>query len=177
MNKLSRPFLVVIAVTCVALIQTDDVFAWVVNKGQCRQNLVLTPGSSLRFGNVINSGGGSITVQPAISPSPSYSMVTPASGSVSAASFAGSEPGANTPGETTGCPTLAVEVDVSGGVTLTGPGGATMTATLTDSVTQSGTGFWNFYTTDLYVGGTLTVNAGQIGGSYSGTFSITVNYP
>lgn len=61
---------------------------------------------------------------------------------------------------------------------LTGPGTAMPLALTTDktSGTTATTTLYALATDEFYVGGTLTVPANQIPGSYSGTYSVTVAY-
>jgi type 1 fimbria pilin len=66
---------------------------------------------------------------------------------------------------------LAYEVSIPSTVTLNGPG-APMTATLSlDTATGTLSG-----SNSHYVGATLAVGAGQTAGTYSGSFTVTVNY-
>ena len=71
----------------------------------------------------------------------------------------------------TGASGASYSVTVPASVSLTGPGTA-MTATLTNDGGGSLTGG-----TDTFnVGGTLSVGASQTAGSYSGTYTVSVNY-
>lgn len=78
--------------------------------------------------------------------------------------------------DVTGSGTLIYDITLpnDGVVTLTGPGAAMSVDTFTDSVAGSsslaaGTGTFD-------VGATLTINAGQTAGPYTGTYDVTVNY-
>ena len=80
---------------------------------------------------------------------------------------------------------LLISVSGSTSVTLSRAGGGAtpMTATLTRAASTSGGGIALLGTTLLpsgvqtyYIGGTLTVPANQPEGTYSGTFTLTVNY-
>ena len=100
--------------------------------------------------------------------------VTAAGGTVSAATFSGTDPGIN-PNPPAGCTTRTITVTV-GNAILTGPGSDMTVNAMTDSVTESGTGLWDYKTVPIYVGGTLNVNGNQAMGSYSGIFTITIAY-
>jgi hypothetical protein len=148
-------------------------YAWPANGGNCTANMVLTAGQTLSFGSIIGSaGGGSVTVTTA--GGISAIGVTPAGGTVQPATFTGTDPGINA-NPPAGCTTRTVTVTV-GNATLTGPGTSMTVNAMTDSVTESGTGLWNYKTTPIYVGGTLNVNGSQAVGPYSGTFTITIVY-
>lgn len=76
----------------------------------------------------------------------------------------------------TGQPSHPFTISLSGSpITLTGPGG---TMSLTLSASPSGSSiFSGVGTAALNVGGTLSVNANQPDGDYTGTFTLTVAYP
>jgi hypothetical protein len=153
------------------------VHAWPANDANCTANMVLSAGNSLNFGAIVGSaGGGSVTVTTGSTISSSIG-VTPAGGTVSAATISGTDTGVNA-NPPTGCTTKSLTVTV-GGATLTAMGtGMTMTVNaMTDSVTESGTGLWDYKTTPISIGGTLNVNPNQDGGNYSGTFTVTITYP
>ncbi|HEY7806190.1 MAG TPA: DUF4402 domain-containing protein [Croceibacterium sp.] len=148
--------------------------------------IVLTAGSivkltDLTFGNIIPSGGGGTVV---LTPSASATCTTPAtlvhSGACTAATFA-----------IRGKRNQRVRIrDGAAAITLTGPGGATMTVdTFTDAVTgmtaSNGGNGWNFgnwLITDpsgnagFWVGGTLHVAANQAPGVYNGTLLIQIQF-
>ncbi|MDD4429599.1 MAG: DUF4402 domain-containing protein, partial [Paludibacter sp.] len=64
-------------------------------------------------------------------------------------------------------------ISLPSSVTIAGPSGASMS--LTDFTENSGN-VLNGGTNSFYVGATLNMNARQRGGSYSGTFSVSVDY-
>lgn len=78
--------------------------------------------------------------------------------------------------DVTGAGTLAYDITLpaDGVVTLTGGGPAMAVDSFTDSAggSSSLTGGADSFT----VGATLTINAGQAAGAYSGTYDVTVNY-
>ncbi len=165
-------FGVIMALLAVIAMRPNVAHAWSANGANCTANMVLTAGQTLSFGTIIGSpGGGTVIVSTASGIT--AAGVTPAGGTVTAATFSGDDPGVN-PNPPTGCTTRTVTVTV-GTATLTGPGTMLVDA-MTDSVTESGTGLWNYKTTPIYVGGTLNISAGQQVGSYSGTFTITIVY-
>jgi len=71
----------------------------------------------------------------------------------------------------TGASGATYSVTIPGTVSLTGPGTA-MEVTLTDP----GSGTLTGGTDTFNVGGTLAVGANQTAGSYSGTYTVSVNY-
>ncbi len=71
----------------------------------------------------------------------------------------------------TGASGATYSVTIPATVSLTGPGSA-MTVTLTDP----GAGTLTGGTDTFNVGGTLAVGASQTAGSYSGTYTVSVNY-
>jgi len=73
-----------------------------------------------------------------------------------------------------GSGTLAYTIDAIADTTLTGPGAAMTVSAFTDSL--GGVGALTGGTQDFTVGATLTINAGQVAGAYSGTYDVTVNY-
>lgn len=166
-------FGVIVALLAVIAMRPNVAHAWATNGANCTANMVLTAGQTLSFGAIIGSlGGGTVTVSTA--GGISAAGVTPVGGTVTAATFSGDDPGVN-PNPPTGCITRTVTVTV-GTATLTGPGLNMTVNAMTDSVTQGGTGLWNYKTTPISVGGTLLVNGSQTAGSYSGTFTITIVY-
>jgi Mat/Ecp fimbriae major subunit len=66
-----------------------------------------------------------------------------------------------------------IDVTHSPTATLTGPG-ASMSLALASSA--SSITFDSALLEDIFVGGTLTVGANQVAGTYSGTFSVTAEY-
>ncbi|MEE8482737.1 MAG: DUF4402 domain-containing protein [Acidiferrobacterales bacterium] len=163
----------VMAMSALAVVQPKLAYAWPANVANCTANMVLTQGNTLSFGAIVGSvGGGTVTV------STSSALVavgvTAAGGTVSAATFTGTDPGIN-PNPPAGCTVRSIIVTV-GTATLTGPGANMTVNAMTDSVTESGTGLWDYKTVPISVGGTLNVNGNQMAGSYSGTYTITITY-
>ena len=134
--------------------------------------ITITKTTDMSFGNIIPSATLAGTVVLAPDGTPTYTNVTAtalpsATATISAASFdVGGTPDA----------TYAITLPFAA-LTLTGPGGATMTAdTFTSNPgatgTLDGTG-----AEVLNVGATLNVAAAQAAGTYtSGNFDVTVNY-
>lgn len=131
--------------------------------------------ADLEFGQIISGAtGGTVTISALTGAATSAGGVTAAGGPTGRAVFQGT--GAN----------FLMIVTGSNSATLARAGGGApaMTAVLTRarqngasavalpaSAIIFGSGFQTFY-----VGGTLTVPAGQPDGDYSGTFTVTVNY-
>ncbi|MDQ4418996.1 DUF4402 domain-containing protein [Sphingobium sp. DEHP117] len=126
------------------------------------QAQTVTKTADLVFGKIVRgSSNGTLSVSTAgarTCPAPLTCM-----GAVSAARFT-----------ITGTNNRDVSISVSPSVTLTASGGATMTATLTNSPTQLR--LKNASTNAFTVGGSLTISGTQTAGSYTGTFTVTVNY-
>lgn len=126
---------------------------------------VLTPiaisaGTALNFGTLsANASGGTVTVTAAGARSTTGTVVV-TSGAFSAASFTVTG---------TGSSTFAVTYPASFNVTS---GANNMAVT----VTGAATGTLASGTATLPVGGTLTVGAAQAAGSYTGTYTMTVEY-
>ncbi len=169
-----RLFFGVIMTLAAVAMRPEVAHAWATNGANCTSFIVLTAGQTLSFGSIIGSaGGGTVTVSTASGIT--ATGVTSVGGTVTAATFTGTDPGVN-PSPPTGCTTRTVTVDVAGGATLIGPGTNMTVSAMTDSVTENGTGLWDYRSVPIYVGGTLNVNASQATGSYSGTFTITITY-
>jgi Mat/Ecp fimbriae major subunit len=125
--------------------------------------LTLANTSALEFGAVVASGVAG-SVQIAVGGGRTCGGGITCSGTVSAAGF---DVTGGTAGEN-------VTINADPSVTLNGPGGATMTASLVESaavVQLDATGEATFT-----VGGTLTVGANQAQGNYVGNFDVTADY-
>jgi hypothetical protein len=125
--------------------------------------LTLTNTSALEFGAVVASGTAG-TVQIAVGGGRTCAGGITCSGTVSAAGF----------DVTGGTASEFVTINADPSVTLAGPGGNTMTASLIESsnlVQLDATGEASFT-----VGGTLTVAASQAQGNYVGNFDVTADY-
>lgn len=148
--------------------------------------IVLTAGSivkltDMQFGTLIPSGGGgTVVLTPSAAPTCNVPSTLVHSGTCVAADFA-----------IRGKRNQRVRIrDLANTVTLTGPGGATMTMdTITDAVTGmtatgngQGWNFGNWLITDpsgnaeFWVGGTLHVAANQTPGVYNGTLTIQIQF-
>ena len=75
----------------------------------------------------------------------------------------------------TGTPSAAVSISFSSGDTLTGPGAAMSLGNFAHDAGGS-PAFDGSGALALNVGADLGVNAGQVGGAYSGTYTLTVDY-
>jgi len=67
---------------------------------------------------------------------------------------------------------MIVDINFGSAVTLTGPG-TNMTVDTWDISTKPANPSTKYNSGDIYIGGTLHVNANQAPGSYTGTFSVT----
>lgn len=131
-------------------------------------------GTDLSFGNIMPSATLAGTVAVAPNGSPTYTDVTAslsptATAAVTAAVFT-----------VTGTPDATYDIGLPAGtITLTGPGGNTMTAGsfVSDPDITAGHLSDPGGTETLRVGATLSVSANQAAGTYiSGNFTVTVNY-
>jgi hypothetical protein len=130
--------------------------------------LTVVKASDLDFGNVIVRGAGTVIMDPASGGLTTSATLTPAGGTPHPAKFT-----------TTGSRNSIVLIHVpTSPTTLTRVGG---TETMTVSNwTQDGPVNRRFSTSqtfDFQVAGQLNVAAGQADGNYTGTFTITVQYP
>lgn len=125
--------------------------------------LIITQDTAMDFATIqADSTGDTITLtltDAVLSPGASTFSGTPASADFSV----------------TGTPNAAVTISFSSGDTLSGPGAP---MTLGNFQNDAGTtpqidGTGNFSVT---VGADLTVNANQVGGAYSGTYTLTIDY-
>lgn len=127
--------------------------------------LTVTNTSALQFGQIAANNGGTVSVNANGSASASGSIVS--TGTRAPATFA-----------VTGSPNASVIVTLpSGPINLTRSGGSETMAVSAFNTDPSGgfqldsSGAGNFA-----VGGTLTIAANQVPGSYSGSFSVSVEY-
>ncbi len=128
--------------------------------------LTHTSGDALDFGTIAVSGttGGTVTV-----PTSGAAVYT---GVANVGTVAGS-PDSFTVGGDTG---RSVSISVTSNTTLTGPAGATPMA-LTIDASAAPTSIAAAAASNLFnVGGTLTVNANQAVGSYTGSYVLTATY-
>ncbi len=132
----------------------------------------ITKDVDMAFGNIaVNTNSGTV-VMTAASPAtrtPSGGVTLPAvTGTVAAAEFT-----------VTGQVNSAYTIGLPTSATITGPGSNTMTVnSFTSSLSGNGTGgnTGSSGSQDSYVGATLNVGASQVPGTYTGTFTVTVNY-
>lgn len=121
----------------------------------------ITAGTALNFGTLAgNASGGSVIITPAGARSTTGSVVVTAAASYTAASFT-----VTGTGSSTFAVTYPTSFNVTSGVN-----------TMAVSVTGASTGTLSGGTAALPVGGTLTVAANQAAGSYTGSYTMTVEY-
>jgi hypothetical protein len=122
--------------------------------------IAITQDTALAFGNIgPSAASGTVTISTAGAKSVTGG-VTDLGGSAAAGEFT-----------VTGASGASYSVTVPASVSLTGPGTA-MTATLTDDASGTLTGGSETFN----VGATLSVGANQATGSYSGTYTVSVDY-
>jgi hypothetical protein len=127
----------------------------------------ITSSTDLRFGNVAASPtlAGTVLITPAGVRTAGGGATLPAvTGTFGVATFTVNGEGTST-----------YAITLPGTTTLTGTPSGTMTVDNFSS-TPSVTGTLAGGTQNITVGGTLNVGAAQAAGSYTGTFSVTVNY-
>lgn len=130
---------------------------------EIQQAIVITENTAMDFATIVaDPAGDTVTLTPIggiSSTGASTFSGTPAAGDFSV----------------TGTPSAAVTISYSAGDTLTGPGAAMPLGTFVHnaggSPAFSGAGALAFN-----VGANLTVGAAQTGGSYTGTYTLTVDY-
>ena len=167
MKQLSKLF----AITIVALLYAVNTFGQVSVSANATATIItpisITNSTDLRFGNVAANPTltGTVVITPAGLRSAGGGATLPViTGTFGVATFT-----------VTGEGTSTYAITLPGTVTLTGTPGGTMTVDNFAS-TPSGTGTLAAGTQNVTVGGTLNVGAAQAAGSYTGTFSVTVNY-
>jgi hypothetical protein len=129
----------------------------------------LTKTQDLSFGSIVHTGSSAGTVSIA------------ANGTRTASSgifVAAGEPGAAGTFTVQGATSCVYSIAFTATpITLTGPGGATLSVALTSSPSGQGTlSSASPGTQTLYVLGTLSVGASQAAGTYAGTYTLTVSY-
>jgi hypothetical protein len=127
--------------------------------------LTNTGGTGLRFGNVVASTAAGTIVVASDGTRSWTGGATGISGLPVGAALFGVTGGANRTFTIT-LPSSTTITDGTNDMTVD-----TFTSSLASPATLNGSG-----TASFNVGGTLTVNAGQVAGSYTGTFSVTVAY-
>lgn len=132
-----------------------------------QQELSLQNTRSLSFGGFVAGSGGSVTLSPGGERSAAGSVVlVPSDNGQSAQFTVEGEPDA----------TYFIDLPADSSVVLTGPG-ADMTLTdFTSEPSGAGGQLNSAGSQTLSVGATLHVQDGQTAGSYSGSFSVTVDY-
>ena len=127
--------------------------------------LTVTNTSALQFGQIAANNGGTVSVNANGSASASGSIVS--TGTRAPATFA-----------VTGSPNASVIVTLpSGPINLTRSGGSeTMAVSAFNTAPSGGFQLDSSGAGSFAVGGTLTVAANQASGSYSGSFSVSVEY-
>ena len=134
--------------------------------------LIVTPlrlvyDQPLSFGNLIPSAAaGTATIDPFTGVRTVTGGVTMAGGTVTRARFTGRT-----------SPPSHLKIDIpNGSITLTGPGGATMTVSNFSLNGDKNDWVAADTTFEILVGGRLNVGANQPAGLYTGTFDVTVTY-
>jgi len=122
--------------------------------------IAVTQDTALAFGNIGPSAAAGTVIVSLAGAQSVTGGVTALGGTVAAGAFT-----------VTGASGATYSVTIPGTVSLTGPGTA-MEVTLTDP----GSGTLTGGTDTFNVGGSLAVGANQTAGSYSGTYTVSVNY-
>lgn len=122
---------------------------------------------ALSFGSFVAGAGGTVTISPAGDRSATGSVVLiPSGGGQSAEFTVQGDPNA----------TYSIDLPADGTVVLTGPGADMALTNFTSSPSGAGGQLGASGSQALSVGATLHANDGQASGSYSGSFSVIVNY-
>jgi hypothetical protein len=129
--------------------------------------ITISQTQAISYGTIaVTNGGGTVTI------SPSGTVSAPGGYTVSGATSAGKF-------HVTGKQNCAVIISFLAG-SLTGPGTAMAIGNFTNNAGASPSlniaGAGSLGSLDFSVGGDLTVNSNQVGGSYSGTYTVTVIY-
>lgn len=127
--------------------------------------LTVTNTADLRFGQIAANTGGSVIVNADLSVSSSGDLIS--TGTRAPATF--DVTGAPNAVVIVSLPTAAVDLTRSGGTETMSLSGFNTDPNGAFQLDTSGAG-------SFAVGGTLTVNSGQVAGTYSGTFSVSVEY-
>lgn len=127
--------------------------------------LTVTNTADLQFGQIAANTGGSVTVNADLSASSTGDLIS--TGTRTPATFAVT--GAPNAMVIVSLPTAAVNLTRAGGTETMSLGGFNTDPNGAFQLDGSGAG-------NFAVGGTLTVAGGQVAGSYSGTFSVSVEY-
>ena len=139
------------------------------------QQLSLSNARGLDFGRFVAGSGGTVIVSPAGLRSRTGAVVLLTSPNAGQALFNASRISGIGSGSGTDTTTaVSISLPANGSVWLTGSGGGTMAVNNFVS-TPAATGSFQAPMT-LTVGATLTVAPNQAPGTYTGTFSVTVNY-
>ena len=120
----------------------------------------------LSFGDVSSTGGATITMSSAGTRSITSGTAT----------LDPSAPGTNAVFNITGQQNTAVTVTLPTSTTLTGPGAAMTVNNFTSNPATGSTTLDSSGNLTLNVGADLIINSGQVPGSYTGTYTITISY-
>lgn len=154
------------AATLLALLGTASPPAWAANCDETSNPITISQTQPISYGTIaVTNGGGTVTI------SPSGTVSAPGGYTVS---------GITSPGKfhVTGKQNCAVAISFLAG-SLTGPGTAMAIGNFTNDAGASPAlthMAGSQGSLDFSVGADLTVNSNQTGGSYSGTYSVTVIY-
>lgn len=123
----------------------------------------------LAFGKFVAQGGGSVTVQPSGARMATGGVLLIASGAGTSASFTVSDSDPANADKS-----FIISLPPDGSVTLSGSSGSMAVNVFTSQPAETGTLVAGSQT--VQVGATLTVNANQPAGNYSGSFPVIINY-
>ena len=156
------------AATLLALLGTASPLAWAA--GGCDETsnpITISETQQINYGAIaVTNGGGTVTI------APGGTVSAPGGFTVSGVTSAGKF-------HVTGKQNCAVSISFLAG-SLTGPGTAMPIGNFTNNAGASPSlniiGAGSLGSLDFSVGADLTVNSNQTGGSYSGTYTVTVIY-
>ena len=153
----------------IALFTTGTAFAATSATANATANIVtaisITKSVDLQFGNIVSSVGASTVILSTAGVRTGTAIMSTGGTGATAASFAVTGDAGST---------YAITLPTTATLTTT-PGAETMTVDSFGS-NPSGVGTLTSGSQNLLVGATLHVGAGQVAGSYSGTFDVSVAY-
>lgn len=149
-----------------AMVSTVNATAWAARCDEAKDPITISETQQMNYGTIaVTNGGGTVTM------APGGSVTAPGGFTVTGVTTAGQF-------RVTGKSGCSVTISFGAGF-LTGPGTAMQ---INNFTTNAGTNptlnqvSGNQGRLDFNVGGDLVVNPNQVGGSYSGTYTVTVIY-
>ena len=168
MKNMKKLFVLIVLFSGIAVSSFAQISATASASANIITPISIAKNLDMSFGNIAvnpTAPGGTVTLPPSASPVRTFTggITLPAvTGLVQAAKFT-----------VTGEGTSAYTITIPGSITITS---SSNNMSLIPVSNPSGSGALVGGTQAIYVGGTLTVSATQVVGTYTGTFPVTVNY-